>query len=512
MSRDFHLPGRSPVIAGEGMAATSHPLATLAAIDVLRAGGNAADAAITAAAVLCVIEPHMTGIGGDCFALIAQNGKPVWGYNGCGRSGAKSSTEALLAKGIKTIEATSPHAVNVPGAIEAWDAILKAQGNWPLDRVLAPAIKYAEHGFPVAPRVASDWKGLVGKLGNSAGATRHYLPGGRAPAEGDVVKLPALAETLKAIAKNGPRAFYEGPIADDMAATLAAAGSVLTAEDFAKHRGEAVTPISTNYRGIDLVEIPPNTQGLTALVTLNILENFDLASLDALGPDRFHLMLEAARLGFAVRDTHIAEPSHMRVTVEALNDKAFAKKLAAKLDRSKRVPLPAAPAPGSDTIYLTVVDRDRRAVSLINSLFSSFGSAHLHREDRRPVQQPRLGLRAQSGPSERARSEQAADAHHHSGAGDARRPLRHDLRRDGRALSADGPRADGAQHVRLRHGHPERDRRAARVLRRRRHRGRARHAGGHCRGARIARPQGRDRSRRPGVARRRSASTGTAAC
>jgi gamma-glutamyltranspeptidase / glutathione hydrolase len=375
MSRDFHLPGRSPVIAGEGMAATSHPLATLAAIDVLRAGGNATDAAIAAVAALCVIEPHMTGIGGDCFALIAEPGKPVWGYNGCGRSGAKSSTEALLAQGIKSIEATSPHAVNVPGAIEAWDAILKAQGTWPLDRVLAPAIKFAEQGFPVAPRVANDWKGLVSKLGNSAGATRHYLPGGRAPAEGDIVRLPALAETLKAIAKNGPRAFYEGPIADDMAAALAGAGSVLTAEDFAKHRGEAVTPISTNYRGIDLVEIPPNTQGLTALVTLNVLENFDLASLDALGPDRFHLMLEAARLGFAVRDTHIAELSHMRLTVEALNDKVFAKKLAAKLDRSKRVPLPAEPAPGSDTVYLTVVDRDRRAVSLINSLYSAFGSA-----------------------------------------------------------------------------------------------------------------------------------------
>jgi gamma-glutamyltranspeptidase/glutathione hydrolase len=375
MSRDFHLPGRSPVIAGEGMAATSHSLATLAAIDVLRAGGNATDAAIAAVAVLCVIEPHMTGVGGDCFALIAQPGKPVWGYNGCGRSGAKSSTEALLAKGIKSIEATSPHAVNVPGAIEAWDAILKAQGSWPLDRVLAPAIKFAEQGFPVASRVANDWKGLVGKLGNSAGATKHYLPNGRAPAEGDIVRLPALAETLKAIAKSGPRAFYQGPIADDMAATLAAAGSVLTAEDFAKHRGEAVTPISTNYRGVDLIEIPPNTQGLTALVTLNVLENFDLASLDALGPDRFHLMLEAARLGFAVRDTHIAEPSHMRVAAQALNDKGFARKLAAKLDRSKRVPLPSAPTPGSDTVYLTVVDRDRRAVSLINSLYSAFGSA-----------------------------------------------------------------------------------------------------------------------------------------
>jgi gamma-glutamyltranspeptidase / glutathione hydrolase len=375
MSRDFQLPGRSPAIAGDGMAATSHPLATLAAIDVLRSGGNAVDAAVTAVAILCVIEPHMTGIGGDCFALIAEPGKPVWGYNGCGRSGAKASTEALLAKGMKSIEATSPHAVNVPGAIEAWDALLKAHGTYSLDRVLAPAIKNAEHGFPVAPRVALDWKGWVGKLRNSPGATKHYLPNGGAPAEGDVIKLPALADTLKAVAKNGPRAFYEGPIAEDMAATLAAMGSVLTPEDFARHRGEAVTPISTNYRGVDLVEIPPNTQGLTALVTLNILENFDLAALEAFGPDRFHLMLEAARLGFAVRDAHIAEPSFMRVPVAALNDKAFAKSLAAKLDRGRRVPLPAAPAPGSDTVYLTVVDRDRRAVSLINSLFSSFGSA-----------------------------------------------------------------------------------------------------------------------------------------
>jgi gamma-glutamyltranspeptidase/glutathione hydrolase len=375
MSRDFHLPGRSPVIAAEGLAATSHPLATLAAIDVLRAGGNAVDAAVTAVAVLCVIEPHMTGIGGDCFALIAEPGKPVWGYNGCGRSGAHASTEALIAKGMATIEATSPHSVNVPGSIEAWEAILKARGTYTLDRVLAPAIRYAEGGFPVTARVAFDWKGWVAKLGNSPGATRHYLFGGRAPQEGDIVKLPALAETLKAIAKGGARAFYEGPIAQDMADTLQAMGSVLTVEDLAKHRGEAVSPISTNYRGVDFLEIPPNTQGLTALVTLNILETFDLASLAPLGPERFHLMLEAARLAYAVRDAHIAEPSHMRQPASALNDKAFAKRLAGAIDRTKRVPLPEAPTPGSDTVYLTVVDRDRRAVSIINSLFSSFGSA-----------------------------------------------------------------------------------------------------------------------------------------
>jgi gamma-glutamyltranspeptidase / glutathione hydrolase len=375
MKRDFHLPGRSQVIAGEGMAATSHPLATLAALDVLRAGGNAADAAIAAVAVLCVIEPHMTGIGGDCFTLIADPGKPVWGYNGCGRAGAAASTETLLAKGMKAIEATSPHAVNVPGAIEAWGEIAKAHGSWTFDRLLAPAIGYAEHGFPVAPRVASDWQGLVGKLANGAGATRHYLFDGKAPAEGDVIKAPALAETLKTIAKNGPRAFYEGPIAEDMVATLRAKGSVLTVEDFARHRGEAPVPISTNYRGTDLYEIPPNTHGLTALVMLNILETFDMGALDELGPERFHLMLEAARLGFAVRDAHIAEPSFMTVATAALNDKAFAKKLAAKIDPTKRVPLPPAPTPGSDTVYLTVVDKNRKAVSFINSLYSPFGSA-----------------------------------------------------------------------------------------------------------------------------------------
>jgi gamma-glutamyltranspeptidase/glutathione hydrolase len=357
------------------MAATSQPLATLAAIDVLRSGGNAVDAAITAVAVLCVIEPHMTGIGGDCFALVAEPGKPVWGYNGCGRSGAKASTEALMERGMRAIEAISPHSVNIPGAIDAWGALLQAHGTYSFDRALAPAIRFAEGGFPVAARIASDWAGLVGKLANSPGASKHYLFNGKAPAQGDVIRLPALAATLKAIAKDGPRAFYEGPIAQDMVATLNARGSVLSPDDFAAHRGEVQTPISTNYRGLDLTELPPNGQGLTALVLLNILENFDLASLDPLGAERLHLQLEAARLAFAMRDTHIAEPSRMRVAVSALNDKGFAKTLAAKIDRTKRVPLPAAPVPGGDTVYLTVVDRDRRAVSLINSLYSSFGSA-----------------------------------------------------------------------------------------------------------------------------------------
>ena len=373
MSRDFQLPGRSPVIACEGIAATSHPLASRVAIETLRAGGNAADAAVAAVAVLCVVEPHMTGIGGDCFAMIHAPDRPVWGYNGSGRAGSRASLDALLAQGMRMIAPDSIHAVTVPGAIDAWAAILAAHGRFSLDRVLAPAIHYGESGFPVAARIAWDWAQAVGKLRADVGAARHLLFDGRAPAEGDVVRLPALAQSLKLIAAQGPRAFYEGPLAQDMLATVAARGSFLAAEDFARHRGEVVAPIATNYRGLDVLELPPNTQGLTALVLLNILERFDLAALDPLGTDRFHLALEAARLAYAVRDTHIADPAAMRVSPLDLLDKNFAAKLAARIDRATRVPLPRAPSPGDDTVYLTVVDRDRMAVSLINTLYSTFG-------------------------------------------------------------------------------------------------------------------------------------------
>ncbi len=373
MSRDFHLPGRSPVIAREGMAATSHPLATLAAIEMLRAGGSAADAAVAAVAVLCVVEPHMTGIGGDCYCLVAKPDQPVWGYNGSGRAGAAASTDALLQQGVKAIAGTSIHAVTVPGAVEAWGEILKAHGRFPLERVLAPAIHHAEYGFPVASRVAHDWAIAAPKLQGDAGASRHYLFDGKAPAEGDIVKLPALARTLKTIAAKGSRAFYEGEIAEDIVATVTARGSLLTTEDFARHHGDTVAPIKTHYRGIDLLELPPNGQGLTALIMLNILEHFDLKSLDPLGPERFHLVLEAARLAYAVRDTHLADAPSMRAPVPALIDKAFAATLAKHIDPARRAKLPSAPAPGSNTVYLTVVDRDRTAVSFINSLFSTFG-------------------------------------------------------------------------------------------------------------------------------------------
>jgi gamma-glutamyltranspeptidase / glutathione hydrolase len=372
MYRDFHSPGRSAVMACEGMAATSHPLASEIAISTLRAGGTAADAAVAAVAALGVVEPHMTGIGGDCFCLVAKPGAPLWGYNGSGRSAAAARPEVLIAEGVRAIGFDSVHSVTVPGAVDAWQAVLSAHGRFGLDRALAPAVHHAERGFPVAPRVACDWGRLVEKLRADPGASRHYLVDGRAPLPGDIMRFPALAATLKSIAARGPRAFYEDAAAD-IVATLAARGSWLAREDFARHRGDPMTPVTSNYRGLDVVELPPNGQGLTALVLLNILERFDLASLDPDGPERLHIALEAARLAYGVRDAHVADPAHLRVEIDALIDKDFAARLATLIDRSARVPLPPAPTPAGNTVYVTVVDRDRTAVSIINSLYSQFG-------------------------------------------------------------------------------------------------------------------------------------------
>lgn len=373
MYRDFHLPGRSPVFACDGMAATSHPLATAAAIDTLKFGGTAADAAVAAVATLCVVEPHMTGIGGDCFCLVAKPGAPIWGYNGSGRAAAAARPEDLFGQGVRTIAPTSVHAVTVPGAVEAWAAVLKAHGRFGLDRAFAPAIRYAQDGFPVAPRVAYDWAQAVDLLRADPAASRHFLVDGAAPRTGDIMRFPALAATLKMIAAGGPKAFYED-VASDIVATLAPRGSWLTAEDFERHCGEPALPIASSYRGLDVVELPPNGQGLAALVLLNILETFDLAALDPLGTERLHVALEAARLAYGVRDAHVADPAFMRVAVSSLIDKGFASRLAGCIDRKKRTRLPPSPTPGSDTVYVTVVDRDRMAVSFINSLYYAFGS------------------------------------------------------------------------------------------------------------------------------------------
>jgi gamma-glutamyltranspeptidase/glutathione hydrolase len=374
MTRDYHLPGRSPAYATGGMVATSHPLASLAGVEILRAGGTAADAAVAVIAMAGVLEPQMTGIGGDCFCLVAKPGQPVWGYNGSGRAGAAMRGETLIARGLKEIAPTSVHSVTVPGAVEAWDTILKTHGRFGLDRVLLPAITAAEAGVPVSPRVAFDWARSKERLTNSPGAAMHFLPKGTAPMAGDVVKFPALAKTLWAIGEHGPRAFYEGEIAEDIVATLKGMGGVLTADDFASHRGEEATPLTSKYRGLDVVELPPNGQGMIALILLNILERFTLSGLDPVGADRYHLQTEAARLAYAVRNTYLADPAFMTQPVPSLLDRDYTAQLADMIDRTKRSPFPQAPKPQGSTVLACVVDRDRNAVTIINSLFSAFGS------------------------------------------------------------------------------------------------------------------------------------------
>jgi gamma-glutamyltranspeptidase/glutathione hydrolase len=376
MMRDFQLPGRSTAYAENGMAATSHPLATLAALDVLREGGNAVDAALAAVAVQCVVDPHMTGIGGDCFALFAPPTGGVIAVNGSGRAPLAASAEALLAQGIRQIAATSPHAVTVPGAVRAWQLLADAHGSMGLDRLLAPAIRYAEEGFLVTPRVAWDWMRHSGRLTASPAARAFYLPGGRPPEEGRSIRLPVLARTLRRIAADGAKAFYEGEIAERMVATLRELGGVHNVADFAAQTAETVEPIHTRYRDVEVYECPPNGQGVVALLLLNILEGFDLARLDPLGAERLHLLAEATKLAFAERDRHLADPAQVAVPTQRLLDKAFAKSLADRIDPDAAAAQPRAGdlEPHPDTVYLTVVDRDRNAVSLINSIYDAFGS------------------------------------------------------------------------------------------------------------------------------------------
>ncbi|NEK24894.1 gamma-glutamyltransferase [Sulfitobacter sp. JBTF-M27] len=374
--RDFHDPKRSPIYAANGALATSHPLATQAGLDVLKRGGNAVDAAVTAAAVLAVVEPSMTAIGGDGFALIHQPGKPLYGLNSSGRAAAALSTEMLVGQGWSEMDDLSPHAVTVPGVVKSWESLLASHGTMGLEEALKPAIEAAEAGFVVYPRVWSDWQECVAKLTSQGAGGQHYLVDGRAPRMGTIHKLPALAATLKVIAKEGAKGFYEGAVAADIVAELKQRGGVMTEEDLAGVSADPCTPVTAGYRGIELAELPPNGTGIIAQVILNLLERFELKGLEPHGAERLHLEMEAARIGYAIRDAHIGDPTTMGVAAEALIDKAWAKGLAATIDPAKRnEDLPSTdPNFTSDTIYLSCVDRDGMAVSLINSIFKGFGS------------------------------------------------------------------------------------------------------------------------------------------
>ena len=375
--RDFQAPGRSVVIAGEAAAATSHPLATLAAIETLKAGGMAIDAAIAAAAVLAVVEPHMTGIGGDCFVLMSVGGSDrIMAYNGAGRAAQAAEANWFRKRGIHEIDADSIHAVTVPGCVEAWCRLSQDHGRLGIDRLLQPAIHYAEQGFAVAPRVAQDWAGEAPRLARNAAAARQYLPNGRAPRAGDRIQLPLLAKALREIVWKGAAGFYEGWVADDIVRSLRVEGSLLKAEDLAQHRGEYALPIKTGYRGLELWECPPPGQGLTALMMLNILAQFPSIGPEPLSVERLHLAVEAAKLAYQERDRHIADPDHVAVPVDGLLSQRHARALADQIDPDRALEMKRARQlePHPDTVYLTVVDRDRNAVSFINSIYYGFGS------------------------------------------------------------------------------------------------------------------------------------------
>lgn len=371
--RDFQMPGRSPIWAENGICATSHPIAAQAAIDILKRGGNAMDAAIAGAVTLGVCEPAMCGLAGDCFVLVKPAGSDqVLGFNGSGAAPSSADAQALRDQGHKSIPTDSAQAVTLPGAVQAFDAMSAAWGKLGLADSLVPAISYFETGVPVHARVAYDWAQSFPTLDQTARG--HFLPWGTPPTPGTRFALPSQAEVLRRIAREGARAFYEGEVADDMRAALNAIGGHHSAEDFATVKGMQTVPIKGDYKGATLFEHPPNGQGATAILILNILSHFDLASLDPFGADRTHLEAEAAKLAYDARNALIADPAH--ADGAQMLDPAFAAQLAARIDPKRAAPAATQPEgqPHRDTVYITVVDKDRMAVSLIYSVFMPFGS------------------------------------------------------------------------------------------------------------------------------------------
>ncbi|WP_299683822.1 gamma-glutamyltransferase family protein [uncultured Tateyamaria sp.] len=371
--RDFHLPGRSAVLASSGMCATSHPLAAQTAIETLKAGGNAMDAAIAGAVLLGICEPQMTGIGGDCFVLWSDPDGTLRALNGSGRAPADQSAAALRAAGHTTVPIHSPDAVTVPGAIDAFCTLSERVGKLGIDRLLAPAIHYAETGVPVAPRVAFDWANDAGTL--QARARDVYSADGSVPKVGDIFACPGQAEVLRRVARDGRDGFYTGEVAEDMVKTLRGLGGAHTLDDFADTAATDTTPTQSDYNDLTLFEHPPNGHGATAQLMLNILKHFDIASMAPWGADRAHVEAEAAKLAYDARNRFLADADYTTRLDHMLAPETAAS-LAALIDPKQAMDDPTAlsEAVHKDTIYITVVDKDRMAVSLIYSIYHGFGS------------------------------------------------------------------------------------------------------------------------------------------
>ncbi len=373
--RDMHQPTRSAARAMNAMVSTSQPSSTLAGIEMLKAGGNALDAAVAACAVQCVTEPGSTGIGGDCFCLYKPANGPLVALNGSGRAPAASDAGWFAGQGIANLATTSPHTVTIPGAVDAWETLLRDHGTKGLGECLQAAIGYAENGFAVHDRAALDWQLSVDKLSIDPAAKKIMLRGGDAPKEGTVNKQPELAATLKKIAAKGRDAFYAGEVAEDLVNHLNEMGGLHTLDDFAGNAPEYVEPIMTDYKGYQVYECPPNGVGVIALLMLNMWEGFDQPD-DPLDIVRLHRIAEAGRLAFRDRNAYVADPNMADVPMDMLLSKGYAERLRGMIDDTKM--MPELPPPGmgrnGDTVYLCVVDQDGNACSFINSTFHGFGS------------------------------------------------------------------------------------------------------------------------------------------
>ncbi len=370
--------GRSEVIAQNGMVCTSHPLSTQAAIEILRAGGSAVDAAIAANAMEGMVEPHVNGIGGDIFAIVwdAKTQK-LYGLNGSGRSPYTLTLEEFKKRGLTHIPATGPLPISVPGCVDGWFELHKKFGKLPMEKILSHAINYGRNGFPVHDELAMSLQNVPRLYGKYPNIKEHYYPNGEVPKKGDIFKNPNLANTLEKIAKGGRDAFYKGEVAQTIDAFMKKNGGFLSAKDLADHTSTWIEPVSTNYRGYDVWELPPNGQGISALQMLNILEGYDFSKIPYGSTEHVHLFTEAKKLAFEDRAKFYADPDFVKIPVKSLISKEYAAERRKLIDPNKAAAHYDAGNPSlreGDTIYLTVADKDGNMVSLIQSNYRGFGS------------------------------------------------------------------------------------------------------------------------------------------
>ncbi|MEM7240398.1 MAG: gamma-glutamyltransferase family protein, partial [Pseudomonadota bacterium] len=373
--RNLELPGRSPAHGMKAMAATSHTLSTQTALDILRSGGNALDAAIAACAVQCVVEPGSTGVGGDNFCIYAPRGGDIVAFNGSGKAPTGATCDFFASQGITELQRQTPHSCVVPGAIDAWCKLNADHGKLPMADLLAPAIAYARDGYPISSRVSSDWAAAVPLMAAEPNMARIFLVDGAAPKVGAMHRQPELAATMQAVADGGRDAFYTGEIAQDMVGFLRGMGGLHTLEDFANASGDYVTPISGEFRGHTIWQCPPNGQGAIALLMLNIMGEIEAGD-TPITTARMHAEIEACRLAYTSRNIYLGDPAYSDMDVDTLLSAGYAAKLRAAIDPAKaHHPMPDADlVRHNDTVYVAVVDEDGNACSFINTLFEGWGA------------------------------------------------------------------------------------------------------------------------------------------